>query len=760
MIQSRSASRLIQLLVPGLALALPAFAQTATSTAPANPDNQVVQMSSFEVTSTQGKGYVSSNAARGFKTDQSLLEIPQTDIVMTNDLLEDLSFNNTTDFLMFVGVQGVYEGETVAIRGNRVSAPWIDDMPDGRVYQDSVDVDSIEVIKGPAAVLYPNALLNGVVIKSTKKPLPYEQGIIGVKVDEWGVVRTTLDYNTPIGMLGDVKVIFRFVGSFQRGNSYYTNVRLNTQSLHPKMEFDYKSTTVRIFYDLDEILNHDEQEYGLLNPLTTHMYTAPLRPRTSVGMVPGNNTEYASNAFRIEVLQKYGQGWETRTQAMGYHLNRWGADVRPSGSYNFTSLTVPYSSFLDNEPADQWVVISDTQGKYKVGPIPMQSAFGFDVVDTTSENRISTLFVPGNAGFGTNDSLVLPFNNQQALNAVVVPSPFAYRPYPNYSRTKTLVENIYFQQQIEVIPGWVSLVGGFTWENLETINTANASLAASTTVGGPLAPLYPGVYTASDTTGSQFLHRFGILVHVVKDVVLYAMTSNTFSPNSAVDYFNNRLPVVKGLGSEVGMKTAFMDGRISSTLSFYHEALTNQATSGVGTNVQGAGYLIPIGSTTEQGFDGDITAELLPGWALIATFYKGTVTTGLTNSIKIGDTYDNSWSLFTRYDFKSSPLKDNRFWHGLGVGGGISRIGSYWQVSTGDISLPGYAVGAAPFAAIKQHEGSLVDCFADYRVSKHWELRLNIVNLLNLNFAESGQGAGDIDPAPPFTVSGEVEFRF
>jgi len=759
MILSRSVLRLGQYVACGCLLVLPALAQTAASpTEPTSPNDNIVQMSSFEVTTTQGKGYMLPNAAHGFKTDQSLMEIPQADIVLTNDLIEDLSFNNATDMLMFVGIQGVFEGETAAIRGNRVSAPWIDDMPDGRVFEDEVFVDSVEVIKGPTAVLYPNASLNGIIIKASKKPLPFEQLIVSEKIDEWGISRTVVDYNKPIGMLGDVKVSFRFIAAYQFGNSYFTNVKLDSYPIHPAMEFDYKNTTLRIFYDFDDLPNHDEQEYGLVRP-DGSLVTAPDRPRSSVGMVPGNDTHYESAGFRVELLQKYSQDWETRTQAMEYHLNRWGADVRPSGNVNYQNQTMTYNSFLDNEPQDYWVLTSDTQGKYTIGPIPMQTTAGYDVIDTVSENRITTLFNPG-YGFGTNDTVTVPYTSQTAINALVVPNYQAYRPLPNYTRSKANIENVYVQQQIDVVPGWLTVVGGWTFENLEQVNVTNAALAVTQTVGGVIAPLYPGTYTAQDVTGSHFIHRFGGILHLGKQVMLYAMTATQFSPSAGVDYYNNRLPSVVGEGSEVGIKTAFLDGRLSSTFSLYHEALTNQAIVAGGTNIQGVGYNIAIGSTTQQGFDGDVTMELAPGWALIATFFKGTSTSAANNSIEISDTYDNSWSVFTRYDFKSGPMRENAFLKGLGIGGGVSRIGSFWIAPGAYINSTLPNGGFASNQAIKFKEGSLVDLFADYRISKHWLVKLNVVNLLNENFPETGQGANDIDPSPPLTFAGTLEYRF
>ena len=171
-IATLSVTAAVLLLAPTSARAQSAPAPSEAGT----PSDQVVRMSQFEVTTTAGEGYLSNNAARGFKTDQSLLEIPQADIVVTSDMIKDTSFTNTSDVLQFVGVNSVYQGETVSIRGVRVSAPYLDDTPDGVPYADDVNVDSYEVIKGPAQMFYATASLSGISTQVLEKAAALRSG--------------------------------------------------------------------------------------------------------------------------------------------------------------------------------------------------------------------------------------------------------------------------------------------------------------------------------------------------------------------------------------------------------------------------------------------------------------------------------------------------------------------------------------------------------------------------------------------------------
>jgi outer membrane receptor for ferric coprogen and ferric-rhodotorulic acid len=184
-----------------------------------NP-GEVVTMSQFEVTTTQGHGYVANNAATAFKTDEKLMDIPQADIVVTNDLINDMAYDNSSDVLQYFGVETLAEGEYLDLRGSSAySIAFEDEIPQIPAFEDNSVLDSYEVIKGPAQVLYLNAGLAGVILKATKKPLPYNQDIVTASIDSNGLYRYVGDFSGPLGNIGAVQLSFRFVGTYQHGHT-------------------------------------------------------------------------------------------------------------------------------------------------------------------------------------------------------------------------------------------------------------------------------------------------------------------------------------------------------------------------------------------------------------------------------------------------------------------------------------------------------------------------------------------------------------
>ena len=143
---------------------------TSPATKATNPPEETLVLSKFVVNTTQGAGYSVGNSASAMKSAQPIMDIPMQIIVISSDMVKDIGANATSDILQFAGINTFFRGEAVAVRGNRIGNPYIDDMPDSVPYQDNIIVDSYEIIKGPAQILYPGAALGGSVLKTTKKP--------------------------------------------------------------------------------------------------------------------------------------------------------------------------------------------------------------------------------------------------------------------------------------------------------------------------------------------------------------------------------------------------------------------------------------------------------------------------------------------------------------------------------------------------------------------------------------------------------------
>jgi iron complex outermembrane receptor protein len=709
-----------------LVATVPVRAQSTTTSGDSANKDQVVNLSKFEVVTTQDKGYVANNSATGFKTNEELIKIPQSVTVVTRDLIDDIGATKTSDVLQFAGASQFYRGESVRLRGARTLNPYMDDAIDNVPYSDNVNIDSYEVIRGPAGVLYANASVGGVVLKATKKPLPYQMGKVSLSVNDWGQYRSEFDFTGPVGEVADAKFSYRLVGAYQDGNAYFKNVDDKRKVFHPTVQVDFKNTTFRAAFDYIDLTNISGAQNFVLPNGT--LYTGAGRDE---GYYPkGVMENHKQERERFAVLHRISANWEAKLSLTHIAYTRQGTNVLPN-DLNLATQTFGLFARRNYQRYNNWIVNQDFLGNYKIGPIASQSAFGFTLTD--EYNRAA---YTNNTAFG-----VQRFNiaNPQ-MDSVIVPTYESYAPVSGTgSWTNNRRSTYYFQQQATLIPDRLILVGGITNASLQ-INDVPA-IAARTAAGGTRVVNY-----------DEWLHRYGVVFNVTKDVALYALQSTTFSPqgNSNTRDINGvLLPAQDGKGTEFGAKTALMNGKLSLTLSYFDMDLTNVAIlSGVLSPVTGIAYFTATGVQKQKGWDGALAFSPIPEWQIIVTGYSGTVKDQA--GVTVNNSYKNLYSFFTRYDFRTGSLK------GVSIGGGASKTGGNIFTAVGNYTA---ADGTRP-ASITLEAVWNANMFVSYRYNKNWDFRLNVVNVLDKAFALGAQTPLFVDASPPRTFMFTTTYKF
>lgn len=709
------------------------FAASVTLTAQTNPagaaganKEEVMTLSKFEVSTTQGKGYVATNAATGFKTNQELIKIPQSVTVVTRDLIDDIGATKTSDVLQYAGASQFYRGESIRLRGARTLNAYMDDAIENVPYSDNVNIDSYEVIRGPAGVLYANAGVAGVVLKTTKKPLPYEMHKVGFSIKDWGQYRAEVDSTGPLTQIGDAKVSYRVAAAYQDGDAYFKNVEDQRLALHPTLQVDIKNTTVRFAIDHVKVTSIAGGQSFVLPD--GKLYTGA--GRDEAYYPKGIMEDHVQNRQRLAVLTRISDNWEVKLSAQHLHYEREGTNVLPN-NLNLQTGLFNLGARRNYQRQENWILNADVLGNYKLGNIANQSAAGFTVTD--EYNRAA--FTPSTA-FGVQG---FPIANPQ-MDKVVVPSLSSYIPASSTgSWTNNRRSTYYYQHEASVIPDRLLLVAGVSAATLQ-INDV---------------PAVTGRNTAGGTRIVNFdenLRRLGVVVNVTKDIALFALDSTTFAPqgNSNTRDINGvLLPAQVGKGQEFGVKTALFEGKLSATVSFFDMELTNVAVlQGGNSPITNLPYFVASGLQIQKGWDATIAYAPTPEWQILVTGYKGTVKdqTGAT----VNNTYKSLYSFFTRYEFRDGPMKN------FAIGGGASKTGGNIFTALGGYTFP---TGVTP-GPITLESVWNANMFLSYNYDKNWTFRLNVENVLDKAFALGAQTPIFVDPSPPRTFQVSTSYRF
>ena len=235
------------LLLANATLPVASFAQTtdAASTKP-SPTDETVVLSPFTVSTEKDKGYAATNAISGSRVDTAIKDLPIPMQVITSEFITDTGATDLRKSLSYVsgislqtqndlenkggigGIQrGAYgpggvnnpEGVTSNISGTQLKIRGFitnNVLRDGFLRgspSDAINIDRIEVVQGPNALLYGTGNFGGVVDYLTKRPLSRQQAHATVGYGSYDYMRTTLDATGPV--LPAQHLDYRLVGSWE-----------------------------------------------------------------------------------------------------------------------------------------------------------------------------------------------------------------------------------------------------------------------------------------------------------------------------------------------------------------------------------------------------------------------------------------------------------------------------------------------------------------------------------------------------------------
>lgn len=663
------------------------------------------------VTGEQETRYSVPNATTATRTDTPIRDIPQSIQVVPRQVLEDQQIIRIGDALQNVsGVNNVgsYSGydEEIRIRGFEVDTFQGGYFRDGiRLFTfgfpETANLERIEVLKGPASILFGQAQPGGIVNLVTKKPLkePYYslQGTIG----NYDTYRGAFDVSGPLNNSGTL--LYRLNAFYENAGSFRDFVNGERLFIAPVITWAIgPNTSLTIdaeFTDDSRTMDDGIPAIGdrpadiPLSRFLSEPFSEFKKQEYSVGYVFNhrfNDNLSIQNAFRAQWLypERYYPLFDSLDEDTG-ELSR--SAYWAGGEYaNYSTQT-------------------DLLGKFATGSIQHQLLFGFEYSKTT-ENP--------------NFQLGISYPSINIFDPVYVRERYPIE--PNFFRddtTKTL--GFYLQDQIDLTPNFKLLLGG-RFDSFDQTRTTRD-------LGEPRQEF--------EQSDSKFSPRVGVVYQPIETVSLYASYTSSFRPNFGAnrDASDDPFEPEEGRQYEIGVKTDFLDGRLNATLAAFDIKKQNVTTA----DPNNPDFSIQTGEQTSRGVELDVAGEIIPGWNIIASAAYVNAYISEDNTYEVGNRLDNapefSSSLWTTYEIQSGNLQ------GLGFGLGLYYVGD----RQGDLD----------------NSYVLTDYFrtdaAIYYRRNNWRAALNIRNLFDIDyFAGSDGSRNQIQPGAPFTILGTFSLEF
>jgi iron complex outermembrane recepter protein len=711
---------------------------TAQQPAPGKPE-ETAEEEEEEIIATgeQEADYLAPNASTATKTDTALRDIPQSIQVIPQQVIKDQGATRTSEILRNVsgvvsstGPSGVGEQFTIRGFGGNDGAGTGNEYRNGFRALDlgsfnPSNIERVEVLKGPASVLYGQIEPGGVINFVTKQPLerPYYFGEL--EIGSSSFYKPSIDISGPITK--DKRLLYRLNVAYENSGSFVDFVDREIFQIAPSLTYKIGENT-KLNFSYEYLSENGTNNPGLpRNPIAFDL------PRNLFLGEPGDTVKNEAQSLNLELDHRFSLNWQLRSrfawQSSSFRRNAHRVGSRPLEDENGEVIdpfvfnrTIQVDLKNRNE---SYSIQTDIIGKFKTGPVEHQLLFGVDW--TRFELLDNTAFKPTNPVNILNPIYGLP------LPPVDPDNPdFIFSENPTFFTSRTDSVGLYLQDQITLLPNLKLLIGGRYEFIDEKSRFRDLDPRDGTTKIGPVF---------KDSFSNQaFSPRLGIVYQPIKPISLYASYSRSFVPNNVFTIDRELIEPTRGTQIEAGIKAEFLKGKLAANLSVYQITKTNVAS--LDPNDPDELASIAIGKIRSRGIEFDIAGEPLPGWNIIASFFinESIVRVGDPNDSPVGDTLVNApgsgASLWTTYEIQKGPVK------GLGFGAGVFYVGEAQAELPNTFSLPSYI---------------RTDATIFYK-RDNWKVGLNFKNLFNTRYYTNQGGA--IYPGDPFTVLGSVSIEF
>ncbi len=152
----------------------------------------------------ESDGYLVERSRTATKTDTPLIDVPQSVSVVARDLIRDQSMQSLADVARYVPGAGMAQGEgnrdTIILRGNSSTSDFFLDgvRDDVEYFRDLYNIDRVEILKGPNAMIFGRGGAGGVVNRVTRQANWQPVREVSLQGGSWDNRRATFDFGDAV----------------------------------------------------------------------------------------------------------------------------------------------------------------------------------------------------------------------------------------------------------------------------------------------------------------------------------------------------------------------------------------------------------------------------------------------------------------------------------------------------------------------------------------------------------------------------------
>jgi iron complex outermembrane receptor protein len=662
---------------------------TAASGTEASKELPAVQVrSSAEDPLGPGVGYVAKRSMTGTKTDSALLTNPQSVSVVTRQQMDDQGAQTVDQALRYT--PGVYSQDGTDIRFDQLYGRGfaLDSYLDGlHLYQsprfatpriDTYFMERIEVLHGPASVLYGQGSPGGLVNYVSKLPMEQPYHELMMQIGNHNNYELGFDLSGPVDKNGTV--LYRLTGVARTAETQVSAIKDQRLAIAP-------SVTIRPNRDTTFTLQGSFQRDpngGLFNPVPAGatLFSNPngkLGPDKYFGDPDRDGMHRTQYWFGYQFDHAINDKLSVSQNLRYLHIDQHYYQTSVTSALGSNQRTVSMWGNVDNEHYTQFEVDTHAQAKVTTGAVQHTLLFGLDY------QRSMLGDTEGNSVLGTVDL----YN-------------------PNFSSLPTQQANTRLDYSL-------STVGVYAQDEARWRNWVLTFGVREDWTGGnqQTTLLTTGTGTTYHSNDHAFTWRAGLAYEFENGIAPYISYSRSFQPVLGATYSGAPFAPTKGRQVEAGVRyqPKWFDGFFS--LAAFTLTQDNVSVS----DPNHLGSALQTGQIRSRGVELEAHANVTADVKVIASYtYLNQEVTNTTTPSSLNKRPTiaprNTASLWADYTFHRGPLRN------FGLGSGVRYMSSSAGDAANTFTVPGRV---------------LVDLGAHYDI-QNWRLSLNLNNVFDREY--------------------------
>ena len=564
------------------------------------------------------------------KANIANLDLPQSTGVVSNRLIQDQQINRLGDAVRNVSGVSLTQtrggvGETFSARGYSIGI----NGGAGSIFKNGVLVntagfpeastlESIEVLKGSAALLYGNVSGGLVINMVTKKPRFENGGEVSMRYGSYNDYQPTVDVYGPISS----DLAFRTIATYENANSYRNHVKTERTYVNPSLLYNLgKNTTIILEGDFLKSNLTPDWGIGSLNNGQAIPTMVPRSQFINTSWAYSHLNQYTGS---LTVNHTLSNSWKLNfiSSAQSTNIDSYGSSLP-----NTVNATGDWNRGLAraNTHEGDYTAQANLTGKFNTGSIGHQLLFGTDVTKVLNVTN----------GYSINGQNISSYAYDK-INTINLNKYTQRTDIPNAMDTARITAPVYrfgsYVQDLVSLTDKFKVLAGARWSWQQTYQTNIDYLQKGTT----------GVGVAATRYDRAFSPKAALIYEPFKTTSVYASYSNNFIVNSGTDVSTGQGLKPSIIDQyEAGIKNELFDGKLTANVSIYRIINNNLAVvspykaDGVTVNSDNTVKTLS-GQTTSDGFEADVTGNLSKNFYFIVGYAynnaRYTKTSGLKGS--------------------------------------------------------------------------------------------------------------------------------